>query len=141
MGHWQEAESFLARALSLYRNFPADELRTFNLALTLQDLANTLRPMGRLEEAATLQLEALELLRQIGNLAQLAYCLNNVGYDRYVSGDYEGALVTYTEALIRRKRWRIFACKPWSLTAAALPHRASLSAPETHARVSYNGFR
>ena len=101
MGRWQEAESFLARALTLYRNFPADERRAFNLARTLQDLANALRPMGRLEEAATLQSEALGLLREIGNPALLAHCLNNVGYDRYVSGDYDGALTMYIEALIK----------------------------------------
>ena len=101
MGHWTEAESFLARALALYRSFPADERRAFNLALTLQDLANAQRPMGHLEEAATLQAEALGLLRDIGNPALLAQCLNNVGYDRQISGDYEGALSMYREALLK----------------------------------------
>ncbi len=101
MGRWQEAESFLARALTLYRNLPADERRAFNLARTLQDLALVLRPMGRLEEAATLQFEALGLLREIGNPASLAHCLNNVGYDRYVAGDYDGALTMYVEALVK----------------------------------------
>jgi ATP/maltotriose-dependent transcriptional regulator MalT/DNA-binding SARP family transcriptional activator len=101
MGYWSEAESFLARALALYRGFPADERRAFNLALTLQDLANVQRPLGHLEEAATLQAEALGLLRDIGNPALLAHCLNNVGYDRQVSGDYDGALSMYTEALLK----------------------------------------
>jgi LuxR family maltose regulon positive regulatory protein len=101
MGRWQDAESFLTRALNLYRSSPADERRAFNLARTLQDLTNALRPMGRLEEAATLQFEALGLLREIGNPALLAHCLDNVGYDRYVAGDYEGALTMYTEALIK----------------------------------------
>ncbi|HTP07349.1 MAG TPA: BTAD domain-containing putative transcriptional regulator [Anaerolineae bacterium] len=101
MGLWQEAESFLARALTLYRSFPVDERRSVNLALTLQDLANALRPMGRLEEAAMLQSEALELLRRIGNPLLLAHCLNNVGYDRQVSGNYEGALSMYVEALMK----------------------------------------
>ncbi|HSD83444.1 MAG TPA: tetratricopeptide repeat protein [Anaerolineae bacterium] len=101
MGHWQEAESFLARALILYRNLPADERRAFNLARTLQDLAYALRSMGRLEEAATLQSEALGLWREIGTPALLAYCLNNVGYDRYVGGDYDGALTMYLEALLK----------------------------------------
>jgi ATP/maltotriose-dependent transcriptional regulator MalT/DNA-binding SARP family transcriptional activator len=101
MGHWPEAESFLTRALVLYRSFPADERRAFNLALTLQDLANALRPMARLEEAAALQSEALGLLRGIGNPALLAHCLNNVGYDRQVGGDYEGALTMYRESLLK----------------------------------------
>src|SRR5512139_4230276 len=86
MGRWQEAEPFLARALTLYRSLPADELRAFNLARILQDLANALRPMGHLDEAATLQSEALRLLRDIGNPVSLAHCLNNVGYDRYIAG-------------------------------------------------------
>jgi LuxR family maltose regulon positive regulatory protein len=101
MGRWQEAESYLARALALYRNLPADERRSFNLARTLQDLALALRPMGRLEEAAALQSESLGLWRELGNPAMLAQCLNNVGYDRYVSGDYDGALSMYVEALIK----------------------------------------
>ncbi len=101
LGRWQEAESFLARALALYRNLPADERRAFNLARTLQDLAYALRPMGRLEEAAALQSEALGLLREIGNPASLAHCLNNVGYDRYVAGDYSGALTMYIEAIVK----------------------------------------
>ena len=79
MGRWQEAESFLARALKLYRNLPVDDRRAFNLARTLQDLAYVLRPMGRLDEAATLQSEALGLLREIGNPVSLAHGLNNVG--------------------------------------------------------------
>jgi tetratricopeptide (TPR) repeat protein len=101
MGRWQDAEPFLAQALKLYRSYPQDERQTFNLARTLQDLANTLRPMGRLEEAAALQYESLGLWRDIGNPAVLAHCLNNVGYDRYVSGDYDGALTMYAEALIK----------------------------------------
>jgi ATP/maltotriose-dependent transcriptional regulator MalT len=101
MGRWQEAESHLVQALYLYRSFPQDSARTFNVARTLQDLANALRPMGRLEEAAALQAESLGLWREIGNPAMLAHCLNNVGYDRYVSGDYDGALTMYLEALIK----------------------------------------
>ena len=89
----------MTRALALYRRSPSDERRAFNLGCTLQDLANTLRALGRLEEAAALQLESLELWREIGNPAWLSKCLNNIGYDRYVSGDYEGALKWYAEAL------------------------------------------
>ncbi len=101
LGRWQEAEAFLAQALTLYRNSPADERRAFNLARTLQDLAITLRPMGHLDEAATLQSEALGLVRDIGNPVSLVHCLNNVGYDRYVMGDYDGALTMYVEALVK----------------------------------------
>jgi DNA-binding SARP family transcriptional activator len=56
--------------------------------------------MGR-REAAALQSESLGLWREIGNPALLAYCLNNVGYDRYIGGDYDGALSMYVEALIK----------------------------------------
>lgn len=101
MGHWPEAESFLARALSVQRGLPADGQRSFDLALVLQDLANALRPMGRLEEAASLQSEALGLLRTYGNPASLAHCLNNVGYDRQICGDYENALSMYIEAVLK----------------------------------------
>jgi LuxR family transcriptional regulator, maltose regulon positive regulatory protein len=101
MGRWQEAESCLAQALKLYRNCPPDERRAFNLARTLQDLANALRSMGRLEEAATLQSESLGLWREIGPPVLLAHCLNNVGYDRYIGGDYDGALTMYVEALVK----------------------------------------
>jgi two-component SAPR family response regulator len=57
--------------------------------------------MGHLDEAATLQSEALGLERDIGNPVSLVYCLNNVGYDRYVAGDYDGALTMYVEALVK----------------------------------------
>jgi DNA-binding SARP family transcriptional activator/tetratricopeptide (TPR) repeat protein len=138
MGRWQEAESYLARALTLYRNLPADERRSFNLARTLQDLALVLRPMGRLEEAATLQFEALGLLREIGNPASLAHCLNNVGYDRYVAGDYDGALTMYVEALVKAEEVEDHRLQASVLDgmAAAYRDRGELEqAMETYARV------
>ncbi len=101
MGQWPQAEQYLSQALTLFRHSPSYERRAHDLGRTLQDLANTLRAMGRLEEAATLQAESLSLWREIGNPASLARCLNNVGYDRYVAGDYEGALTVYAEALAK----------------------------------------
>ncbi len=101
LGQWSAAETLLTRALSLYRQAPLDDRRTYNLGRTLQDLANVLRSLGRLEEATTLQTEALTLWRQIDNPGPLARCLNNLGYDRYVVGDYESALKLYTEALTK----------------------------------------
>lgn len=100
-GDWTAAEQPLEQALVIYRRAPADNRRAFSLGRTLEDLANVLRTTGRLEEAATLQAEALTLWRQIGNPGPLARCLNNLGYDRYVAGDYDGALALYTEALTR----------------------------------------
>ena len=100
-GDWTAAEQPLEQALALYRRAPADSRRAFSLGRTLEDLANVLRTTGRLEEAATLQAEALTLWRQIGNPGPLARCLNNLGYDRYVAGDYDGALALYAEALTR----------------------------------------
>ncbi|HEY4688207.1 MAG TPA: tetratricopeptide repeat protein [Anaerolineae bacterium] len=99
IGEWQAAESFLTESLSLYRHSDHNERRVFNLGRVLQDLANALRAQGRLEEAATLQAEALSLWRQVNNPALLAASLNNAGYDRHLAGDYEGALSLYTEAL------------------------------------------
>jgi ATP/maltotriose-dependent transcriptional regulator MalT/DNA-binding SARP family transcriptional activator len=101
MGQWPQAEQYLSQALALYRLSPSGERRAYDLGRTLQDLANTLRAMGHLEEAAILQTESLGLWREIGNPASLAYCLNNIGYDRYVAGDYEGALSVYAEALAK----------------------------------------
>jgi LuxR family maltose regulon positive regulatory protein len=138
MGHWSEAESFLARALALYRSFPADERRAFNLARTLQDLANALRPMARLEEAATLQAEALGLLRGIGNPVSLAHCLNNVGYDRQISGDYEGAHSMYREALLKAEEVEDRRLQSMILDGMASTHRDRGEfdrAMETYARV------
>jgi len=138
MGRWQEAESFLAQALVLYRAFPVDERRAFNLARTLQDLANSLRSMGRLEEAATLQSEALGLWREIGNPAVLAHCLNNVGYDRYVAGDYDGALTMYMEALIKAEEVEDRHLQAMILDGMAATYRDRSEfdrAMETYARV------
>ena len=138
MGRWQEAESFLARALILYRNLPADERRAFDLARTLQDLAYALRPLGRLEEAAALQSESLELWREIGNPAVLAHCLNNVGYDRYVSGDYDGALSIYMEALVKAEEVENRRLQAWILDGIAATYRDRNEfdrALETYARV------
>ncbi len=101
LGRWPVAETLLTRALAMYRQSPEDERRTYNLGRTLQDLANVLRSMGRLEEAVTLQSEALTMWRQIGNAGPLARCLNNLGYDRYIAGDYDGALKLYAEALAK----------------------------------------
>lgn len=138
LGRWQAAEPFLARALKLYRSHPPDDVRAFNLARTLQDLANTLRPMGRLEEAAALQSESLELWREIGNPAVLAHCLNNVGYDRYVSGDYGGALTMYVEALVKAEEVEDRRLQAMILDgmAAAYRDRGEFDrAMETYARV------
>ena len=100
-GDWTAAEQPLEQALAIYRQAPEDARRAFSLGRTLEDLANVLRTTGRLDEAATLQAEALTLWRQIGNPGPLARCLNNLGYDRYVAGDYEGALTLYAEALVK----------------------------------------
>ncbi|MFN8595379.1 MAG: tetratricopeptide repeat protein [Anaerolineae bacterium] len=101
LGNWTAAEDALGRALALYRRSADENLRAFNLGRTLQDLANVLRSMGRLEECAAVQAEALILWRQIGNPGPLARCLNNLGYDRYVIGDYDGALKLYAEAQLK----------------------------------------
>jgi DNA-binding SARP family transcriptional activator len=101
LGQWQAAEPCLVEALKLYRDGPSDGRRPFNLGRTMHDLANTLRSMGRLEEATALQSESLVIWRKIGNPASLAHCLNNMGYDRYVAGDYDEALTVYTEGLIK----------------------------------------
>jgi LuxR family maltose regulon positive regulatory protein len=101
LGRWPTAETLLTHALSMYRQTPEGERRAYNLGRTLQDLANVLRSMGRLEEAATLQVESLTMWRKIGNPGPLARCLNNLGFDRYVAGDYEGALKLYREALTK----------------------------------------
>jgi DNA-binding SARP family transcriptional activator len=138
MGRWQEAESFLSGALALFRNLPADERRSFNLARTLQDLALALHPMGRLEEAAALQSESLELWREIGNPALLAQCLNNVGYDRHIAGDYDGALSMYVEALIKAEEVEDRRLQAMILDgmAAAYRDRGEFDrAMETYARV------
>jgi ATP/maltotriose-dependent transcriptional regulator MalT/DNA-binding SARP family transcriptional activator len=138
LGQWQEAEPFLARALALYRSFPADERRTYNLALTLQDLANVLRPLGRLEEAAALQAEVLGLLRDRRNPALLAHCLNNVGYDRYIVGDYAGALTMYADALVKAEELEDHRLQAMVLDGIAAAYRDQGEfdrAMETYARV------
>jgi len=122
-GDWTAAEQPLEQALAIYRRAPADSRRTFSLGRTLEDLANVLRTTGRLEEAATLQAEALTLWRQIGNPGPLARCLNNLGYDRYVAGDYDGALALYTEALARAEEAEDQHNRAYLLDGIAAAHR------------------
>jgi LuxR family transcriptional regulator, maltose regulon positive regulatory protein len=123
LGKWKEAESYLVRALQLYRESPADERRAYNLGRTMLDLANALRSMGRLEEAATLQSESLGLWREIGNPASLAHCLNNLGYDRSVSGDYDAALTLYAEALMRAEEAEDRRTQAWITEGIATTYR------------------
>ncbi len=101
MGQWQNGEKCLAQALTLFRQSDSDKRRAYNLGRTLHDLAYTLRFMGRLEEAAALEAESLMLWREIGNPGPLAGSLNNAGYDRFLAGDYDGALTLYAEALTK----------------------------------------
>ncbi|MBI5564092.1 MAG: tetratricopeptide repeat protein, partial [Chloroflexi bacterium] len=122
-GDWTAAEQPLEQALAIYREAPADNRRTFSLGRTLEDLANVLRTTGRLEEAATLQAEALTLWRQIGNPGPLARCLNNLGYDRYVAGDYDGALALYTEALTRAEEAEDLYNRTYLMDGIAAAHR------------------
>lgn len=123
LGKWQAAEPYLIRALKLYREGPVDERRAYNLGRTLQDLANALRSMGRLEEAAALQSESLGLWREIGNPALLAHCLNNMGYDRYVAGDYDAALTLYTEALLKAEEAEDRRAQAWITEGIATTYR------------------
>ncbi len=101
MGQLQTGEAYLTEALALYRLGASDERRDYNLARTTHDLALTLRSLGRLEEAAALEAESLVLWRRIGHPGPLALSLNSVGYDRYLAGDYDGALAIYTEAIAK----------------------------------------
>lgn len=123
MGHWSAAEEHLAQALALYREAASDERRSFNLGRTLQDLANVLRSMGRLEEAAALQTEALGLWRELGNPGPLSSCLNNLGYDRYLAGAYEDALKLFEEALLKAEEAGDRRAQGWVLDSIAATHR------------------
>ena len=98
-GEFQEGEQYLTQALQLYERI--GEAIPFNLARVLQDLAYTLLRQGRLPEAATYQERALALWREIGSPGPLAWNLNNTGYNRYLTGDYQDALALYQEALPR----------------------------------------
>lgn len=101
LGQWQSGEKYLAQALAAYRQGDASDRQAFDLGNVLQDLAYVLRAEGRLEEAAALQAESLVLWRKIGNPGLLAASLNNAGYDRFLIGDYDGALRLYLEALAK----------------------------------------
>jgi LuxR family transcriptional regulator, maltose regulon positive regulatory protein len=123
LGKWQAAEPYLNEALRLYRESPVDERRAYNLGRTMLDLANALRSLGRLEEAATLQAESLGLWQEIGNPASLAHCLNNMGYDRYVAGDYSAALTLYTEALLKAEEAEDRRAQAWIMEGIATTYR------------------
>jgi LuxR family transcriptional regulator, maltose regulon positive regulatory protein len=123
MGQWSLAEQYLSQALALYRAAPQDERRSYNLGRTLQDLANALRALGRLEEAAALQVESLALWREVGNPSSLAVCLNNIGYDRNVAGDYTGALRWYAEALNKAEEVGDQRVQIWILEGKAATYR------------------
>lgn len=123
LGQWPSAEAYLLRALALYRQMADDERQPFNLGRTLQDLANVLRSLGRLEEAAALQSEALGLWRALGTPGPLASCLNNVGYDRYLAGDYDQALRLLCEALDKAEEADDQHVRGWVLDSIAAVRR------------------
>jgi ATP/maltotriose-dependent transcriptional regulator MalT len=123
LGRWPGAVEHLTRALDLYRGLAADNIGAPDLGRALQDLANVLRSMGRLEEAAALQAESLTMWRTIGNPDALARCLNNMGYDRYVVGDYDGALKLYVEALTKAEEADHPLTRAWVLDSIAAAHR------------------
>jgi len=98
-GEFKKGEQYLTQALQLYERI--GEAIPFNRARVLQDLAYTLLRQGRLSEATAYQERALALWREIGSPGPLALNLNNAGYNRYLTGDYQGALALYQEALPR----------------------------------------
>lgn len=125
MGQWASGENYLAQALVAYRRTAVDDRRNYNLGRTLNDLAYALRFMGRLEEAAALQVESLALWRKIGNPSPLAGSLNNAGYDRHLVGDYEGALSLYKEALANAEEAEDRRFQAWVSESIAAVHRDS----------------
>ncbi|HLF28072.1 MAG TPA: tetratricopeptide repeat protein [Anaerolineae bacterium] len=122
-GQWQMAEGYLVQALALSRRSDTDERHAYNLGRVLQDLAYALRFLGRLEEAATYQAESLAVWRAIGNPGPLAESLNNAGYDRFLAGDYDGALRLYAEALVEVEQVGDKRTQAWILDSIATVRR------------------
>ncbi len=123
LGQWHEGEDYLAQALALYRQSDSSERQDFNLGRVLQDLANALRSQGRLEEAAAHQLESLAIWRRIGTPGPLAASLNNAAYDRFLVGDYDGALQLYSEALEKAEEASDQRTQAYMLDGIAATHR------------------
>jgi LuxR family maltose regulon positive regulatory protein len=100
MGDLVSAESALESAAEYFRL--AD--KTFDLALTLQDLSRVFTASGKTARAAQAQQESLGLWRKLGKLGSLAVILNNIAWDKHMLGHYQDALATYAEALDMAKR-------------------------------------
>ncbi len=95
LGKFVEAESYLQEAVNLLDGTS----HRFDLATTLDDLANILRLRGQTARSAQTQQLALAAWRQLGAPGPLAMALNNAGFDLYLLGQYESALAIYQEAL------------------------------------------
>ena len=95
LGHYEEAQTFLAQALSLFRQVGdrAGEGRTHNA------LAMLFEGIGQHNESIGHCLLALSLFESVGDRQWQATMLNNIGWFQAQLGDYEQALIRCQQAL------------------------------------------
>jgi tetratricopeptide (TPR) repeat protein len=106
-GELKQAETEMRRALVMQRELHPGGVHT-ELAEAINNLAWVLVQLNSTEEAESLYVEALAMMRRLlGEKHQdVATMLNNIGYAREVRGAYAAAETAYTEALAMNRETR-----------------------------------
>ena len=93
----------------------------FQLHSSLNNLANLLWYIGRLEEGSDRIREARVLCERYGFASALAWNDAELGYDAQLRGDVEGVLAAADEVLARDRRWVGYQWRPMLATRAWAP--------------------
>ncbi|MFQ5655060.1 MAG: tetratricopeptide repeat protein, partial [Planctomycetota bacterium] len=106
LGHYDEAEIHLVRALEIRRGIP--DVDGEQIAESLDKLATLAYTRGDHGAATEMQREALAVLREDleGDHPHIAQVMNNLGATLRAGGDYEGARSSLEGALAMRRRLR-----------------------------------
>ncbi len=114
----------------------------FQLHSSLNNLANLLWYIGRLEEGSDRIREARVLCERYGFASALAWNDAELGYDAQLRGDVEGVLAAADEVLARDRRWVGYQWRPMLATRAwALLARGRLDEAAADAERALEGAR
>lgn len=99
-GQSRQAVKILEKALESYTRLEDNS----NIAILMMETGMVYAAIGKENETIRLNNEALQILKQEGNLAWQANVLNNIGVLHHLQGDYDKAVLAFEEGLLCAQR-------------------------------------